>query len=229
MAVMLRFGSSGDDVIALQKLLLAAGCDPQGEDGDFGRDTDDAVLRFQRIHGLVADGEVMWPTGQTADALHLVADVPAPVVPDDAVTLATNFEGFSSAPYQDPAGVWTIGFGSTRDTAGNPVTALTPHVTRQQGLGLMRRDLEAAATTVSADVKVPLTADEAAALDSFIYNVGAGNFAGSTLLRDINAGRMEQAADQFPLWDHAGGQVLAGLLRRRQAERTEFLGGTASA
>lgn len=52
-------------------------------------------------------------------------------------------------------------------------------------------------------------------------------FAGSTLLRDINAGRMDLAAAQFDAWDHAGGQVLAGLLRRREAERAEFLKGTA--
>jgi len=229
--ISLQKGASGPDVIALQQLLLKAGCDPQGEDGDFGDDTDAAVRRFQTIHDLVIDGIVAWPAGETADALHLAAGeappviplLTAPSVPDDAVTLATNFEGFSSTPYQDSGGVWTIGYGSTRDAIGAPVTAQTPPVSRTLGLSLMRRDLTSAATVIAKDVRVPLTGDETAALESFIYNVGAGNFQGSTMLRLLNAGQYEAAAAQFDAWDHAGGQVLAGLLRRREAERAEFL------
>ncbi len=228
--ISLQKGASGPDVIALQQLLLKAGCDPQGEDGDFGDDTDAAVRRFQTIHDLVIDGIVAWPSGETADALHLVAGEAPPVaapavsgVPDDAVALATNFEGFSSTPYQDSGGVWTIGYGSTRDAIGAPVTAQTPPVSRTLGLSLMRRDLTSAATVIAKDVRVPLTGDETAALESFIYNVGAGNFQGSTMLRLLNAGQYEAAATQFDAWDHAGGQVLAGLLRRREAERAEFL------
>jgi lysozyme len=220
--MILKLSSQGVEVLALQKLLLAAGCDPEGEDGDFGDLTDGAVRQFQGIHSLTVDGTVNWPTGETADALHLFAGA-QPVVPNDALDLVTNFEGFSSAPYQDSGGVWTIGFGSTRDIAGNPVTASTAHVTRQQGLDLMRRDLMAAATEIAADVTVSLTPNEKAALEDFEYNVGAGNFKASTLLHDLNAGRINEAADQFLLWDKAKGVVLAGLLKRRQAERAEFL------
>lgn len=146
-----------------------------------------------------------------------------PDIPDDAVKLAEEFEGFSATPYRDSAGVWTIGYGSTRDQLGHPVTAHTPAVTRVIAEGLMRRDLTTAATVVSNEVRVPLTEEERAALVSFIYNVGQGNFHASTLLRKLNAGDYEGAADQFARWNQAGGHVLAGLIRRRAAEREEFL------
>ena len=146
-----------------------------------------------------------------------------PNVPDEAVKLAAEFEGFSATPYRDPVGIWTIGFGSTRDTNGHPVTAHTAPVTRPQAEGLMRRDLTAAAITVNEQVRVPLNDHERAALESFIYNVGAGAFAGSTMLRLINAGQLAAAAEQFERWDKAGGKVLAGLLRRRLAEKALFV------
>jgi lysozyme len=235
--LVLGLGSSGPEVLALQKLLLAVLCDPGSEDGLFGLDTEAAVRRFQNIHDLTVDGAVGWPTGETADALHLFAGMP-PVSESDAlpkssdpgsVPAATaqftaNFEGFSSTPYQDSGGVWTYLFGSTRDPDGNPVSAHTPPGTRALGLQLMQRDLTAAATTIAQDVHVPLTAEEREALEDFCYNVGLGAFKGSTLLRLLNAGDLTGAADQFLLWDHAGGQVLSGLLRRRQAERAEFVG-----
>lgn len=146
-----------------------------------------------------------------------------PIVPDDAVNLAIEFEGFSAKPYRDSAGVWTIGYGSTRDQLGHPVTAHTPLITKAIAEGLMRRDLTKAATEVSHDVHVPLTDEERAALIEFVYNVGSGAFAGSTLLRKLNAGDHDGAADQFARWNRAGGHVLAGLIRRRAAERAEFL------
>lgn len=148
-------------------------------------------------------------------------------VPDDAVKMAASFEGYSAAPYRDPVGTWTIGYGSTRDQLGHPVTAHTPAVTRAIAEGLMRRDLTHAATVVSDTVRVPMNNEERAALIDLIYNIGEGNFGGSTLLRMLNAGNYEGAAEQFLRWNQAGGHVLAGLIRRRAAERAEFLRGRA--
>ena len=226
--MILHLGSSGYEVVALQRLLLAAGFDPNGVDGVFGLSTEGAVRRFQNARGLSVDGEVTWPTGETADALKPVAvslNGPQVVVLDDAVSLATVFEGFSATPYQDSVGVWTIGYGSTRDVLGKPVTAQTPPATKVIAEGLMRRDLMAAVTVIRDDVRVPLTTEETAALVDLVYNIGRSAFAGSTLLRDINAGRFDEASLEFLKWDHAGGSVLAGLLRRRQAERELFLKG----
>ena len=150
-----------------------------------------------------------------------------PAVPGlDAATLGLteDFEGWSATPYQDPAGVWTIGYGTTRDLAGAPVTAETPALTKEQGEQLLIRDMTAAAQAVEQGVHVPLTDGQRAALVDFVYNLGQTNFDSSTLLKDINAGDMTAAAAQFEQWDHAGGVVLAGLLRRRQAEEALFVG-----
>lgn len=141
-----------------------------------------------------------------------------------ATTLVEPFEGFRATPYRDVAGIWTIGFGSTRDAAGTPVCETTAPVTRDAALALVERDLGAALTQVRAHVTVALNADQQAALADFVYNLGAGNFTASTLLRLLNAGDYAGAAAQFPRWDHAGGVVLAGLLRRREAEAALFDG-----
>ncbi len=141
---------------------------------------------------------------------------------NEAEAMAEPFEGFRAAPYQDPVGVWTIGFGTTRDTEGAPVSAVTPPVTLDQARRLMLRDMRGALMGVKGDVKVPLSTDEEAALIDFSYNLGLGNLGASTLLRLLNQGDYAGAAGQFDLWDRAGGKVLAGLLRRRAAEKTLF-------
>ena len=143
-------------------------------------------------------------------------------VEDKAVDLGEEFEGFRSEPYQDSGGVWTIGFGSTRDGDSRPVTASTPPVTMDEAQALAKRDLTWAAREVTNDVTVQLTDNQVAAIEDLIYNIGSGNFRSSTLLRKLNAGDFDGAAAEFDKWDHAAGQVLAGLLRRRQAETDLF-------
>ncbi|MCU4161370.1 lysozyme [Acidiphilium sp. AL] len=138
------------------------------------------------------------------------------------VKLVQPFEGFSATPYQDPVGVWTIGFGSTRDAFDAPVCATTPPITRAQALALVERDLTSAFDDVTSQVTVPLNPNQQAALIDFVYNLGAGNFRASTLLRLLNAGDFARAVRQFTLWDHADGRVLPGLLRRREAEAALF-------
>ncbi|HQT84044.1 MULTISPECIES: lysozyme [Acidiphilium] len=150
----------------------------------------------------------------------------AAVTPDPLQIAATQlvepFEGFSAEPYRDPGGVWSIGYGSTIDAWGNPVTADTPAISQADALALVERDLAAAQNVVSAAVFVPLDANQQAALIDFIYNVGAGNFYRSTLLALLNQGDYQGAAAQFVRWDYAAGVVLPGLLRRREAEAALF-------
>lgn len=139
-----------------------------------------------------------------------------------AEAFSEPFEGFSAVPYRCPAGVWTIGLGSTRDSHGYPVLPTTPQVTIAEARTLALRDMAVAFTAVAHDVKVRLDVNQEAALTDFVYNLGAGAFKSSTLLRDINSGNMAAAEAQFDLWDHSGGKVLAGLLRRRNAELALF-------
>lgn len=140
-----------------------------------------------------------------------------------ATQLTEPFEGRCLTPYQDPRGIWTIGYGSTFDLEGNPVTAATPALTPAQDQLLLMREMRGALTAVEHDVQVPLSVDEEAALTDFVFNVGAGNFEKSTLLADLRAQNYEAAAAQFLLWDRAGGVVLAGLARRCAARRALFL------
>ncbi len=152
-------------------------------------------------------------------------------MPDDdadeiALGLLKEFEGFRAEPYPDPATggePWTIGYGSTRDGQGMNITPATPPITEAQAALLAERDMREAFESVADAIKTPLTRHERAAIEDFIYNVGAGNFRNSTLLRLINLGKFALAAKQFEAWDHADGKIMAGLLRRRLSEEQIFL------
>lgn len=139
-----------------------------------------------------------------------------------AAILASGEEGFSTKPYQDSVGVWTYLYGSTRDPAGNPVTANTPPGTPALGLQLLMRDMTSAVIDIVRVTKVALNVNQLTALADFVYNLGQGTYNGSTLLKLLNDGNYAGAAAQIDLFDHAGGRELAGLLRRRQLETLKF-------
>ena len=156
-------------------------------------------------------------------------------IPDAAVDLVSEYEesgGFAPRPYLDPAGIPTIGIGSIWDRRNDPptrVTMDTPPVDEATARAWARAELAEAAAAVARNVRVPLTEGQTAALEDLIYNIGSGAFASSTLLRKLNRQDYAGAAAEFARWDHAGGRVLAGLLRRRIAERDLFVGGTPDA
>ncbi|MGD1827322.1 Lysozyme [Chromobacterium violaceum] len=135
----------------------------------------------------------------------------------EGISLIKQFEGFRLAAYQDMVGVWTIGYGHT-----GPDVKAGQTITQQQADQLLAADLEKFETGVGQLVAVPLNANQFAALVSFSYNLGLGNLRSSTLLRLLNQGDYAGAAAQFPRWNRAGGQVVAGLTRRRLAEQALF-------
>lgn len=139
------------------------------------------------------------------------------------LALTEQSEGLSLTAYQDQVGVWTIGYGHT---GPDVVPGMT--ITREQAQELLQKDIASAAACVNRCVTVPLNQDQFDALVDFVFNLGPAAFEGSTLLRDLNAGNFSAAASQFELWDHAGGAVVAGLLRRRQQEAALFESGTAA-
>jgi lysozyme len=132
--------------------------------------------------------------------------------------LIKSFEGLRLSAYKCPADVWTIGFGTTAGV--KPGQAIT----KERAEELLREDVKRFEAQVLRLVKVPLTQGQHDALVSFVYNLGAGNLSNSTLLRLLNAGDYAGAAAQFDRWNKAGGKVLAGLVRRRAAERALFEG-----
>lgn len=152
--------------------------------------------------------------------------VPIPVPVPDAVALACRlarpFEGFSFTPYQDPGGVWTIGFGATYLADGSPVTADTPAMTLVEASVLLHTQMTQCVADVDGVVTVPLNPYQTAALADFAFNEGYGAFRSSTLLKLLNQGDVAGAAAQFARWDIAAGEVLPGLVKRRAAEAALF-------
>lgn len=145
---------------------------------------------------------------------------------EKGVALIRQSEGFSATPYQCPAGIWTIGFGSTFHVDGTPIKRGDATVTIAQALDLLRATLMQYEAEVTRSVKVPLTQGQFDALVSLTYNIGTGNFRTSTLLRKLNEGNYGAAAGQFERWDKAGGVSLPGLVKRRAAEKALFMGTT---
>lgn len=141
---------------------------------------------------------------------------------EKGIALIKQFEGCKLTAYQDSVGVWTIGYGWTQPVDGKPIrSGMT--IMQETAERLLKTGLVSYESDVSRLVKVGLTQGQFDALVSFTYNLGARSLSTSTLLRKLNAGDYAGAADEFLRWNKAGGKVLNGLIRRREAERALFL------
>ncbi|OON39844.1 muraminidase [Izhakiella australiensis] len=146
-------------------------------------------------------------------------------ISSNGIILIKTFEGCSLQAYQDTAGVWTIGYGWTGLVNGEPVKE-GMSITRQQADELLVEGIQKYESGVRGEVTVNLTQWQYDALISFTYNVGIASFTDSTLLKKLNAGQYQSAADEFLRWHNAGGEVVFGLILRRAYERDRFLGYT---
>jgi lysozyme len=142
---------------------------------------------------------------------------------NDCLALIKSCEGFSAKPYLCPAGVPTIGYGSTRYADGRKVTLNDKSITVEQADEIMRTSLVEYENAVNRYVKVPITQGQFDALVDFAYNAGAQSLRNSTLLKMLNAGDYAGAAKQFERWVYADGKVLYGLVKRRKLEADLFL------
>lgn len=142
-------------------------------------------------------------------------------ISDAGIALIKEFEGCELTAYPDPAtggDPWTIGVGHTGPEV---VQGLT--ITEAQADEYLRSDIERFEQCVEAAVGEHVLPEEFDACVSLAFNIGCENFRQSTLVRMIRAGNTRGAADQFLRWNKANGKVMAGLTRRRQAERALFL------
>lgn len=130
--------------------------------------------------------------------------------------LIKKAEGLRLKAYLCPAKVWTIGYGTTRGVKPGQT------ITEAKAAELLREDVREFEQAVSDAVTVPITQGQFDALVSLAYNIGAGAFRASTLLRLLNRGEYAKAAEQFDRWNRGGGRVLPGLVKRRAAERKLF-------
>jgi lysozyme len=139
-------------------------------------------------------------------------------ISDAGLRLIKDFESLRLKAYRCSAGVPTIGYGHTKGVR------MGDTCTEAQADAWLHEDVAWATRAVAESVKVPITQAMFDALTSFVFNVGASGFRKSTLLRLLNESKYSLAAGQFPRWNKSKGRVVAGLTKRRAAERALFEG-----
>lgn len=133
--------------------------------------------------------------------------------------LIKSFEGFYSKPYLDPIGIPTIGYGATYYPNKKKVTMKDKPLTEKEASDLLKEMMITYENDVKRLVKRELNQNQFDALVSFTYNLGGTNLGKSTLLKKVNANPCDKTIkDEFLKWNKAGGKVLNGLTRRRNAE-----------
>ena len=156
-------------------------------------------------------------------------------ISEAGIQLIKSFEGCHSSPYRCPAALWTIGYGhvlypdqARLKTPERASYGIMPEHNRTFEYDeideLLEKDLQRFQDGVSR--LCPTSDDRQSHFDamvSFAFNVGLGNLQASTLRMKYNRGEIEAAADEFLKWNKSGGKILAGLTRRRAAERAMFL------
>jgi lysozyme len=177
---------------------------------NFKRFPKHGTIRKRRLAKLVVKQERARKTDQVTKA---------------GVKFIASFEGFRATPYRPvPTEQFlTIGYGHY-----GPDVGVGRRVTKEQALELLDKDIERFERGVADLVHVPLTPLQFDALVSLAYNIGLGNLKTSTLLRELNKKHYAVAANQFLRWDKGDRHSLAGLTRRRKAERAVFLKGSSA-
>jgi lysozyme len=140
----------------------------------------------------------------------------------NGLDLIKSLEGFRASPYLDSAQIPTIGYGTILYPDGNRVTMDDSDITLTQGEQYLAFEINQKTTGVGGMVTSAVNQNQFDALVSFAYNLGLGALHGSTLLKLVNQSDFDDAANEFLKWNHAGGQVVAGLTRRRLAEKQLF-------
>jgi GH24 family phage-related lysozyme (muramidase) len=132
------------------------------------------------------------------------------------IELIKEFEGCRQVAYQDSVGVWTIGYGHTKDVYEGQL------VIKKTCETMLAEDLEEFEDYVESYVKVELSQNQFDALVAWTFNLGPGNLSESTMLKRLNEGDYTAVPDEMRRWNKAGGEVLNGLVRRRDAEAELF-------
>ena len=133
--------------------------------------------------------------------------------------LIKRFEGFRSKPYLCPAGVTTIGYGSTYYEDGVKVKLSDRAINEEWAETLLKKTVIHYERGVDSMTQNNITQNQFDALVSFAYNTGLVNYKNSTLLKRVNANPNDPDIEkQFMRWVRAGGKVIKGLIARRQEE-----------
>ena len=139
-------------------------------------------------------------------------------ISEEGKALIKKFEGCELEAYKCPAGVWSIGFGFTKDVKEGDVWS------QAHAEEMLDIELEEYEEYVTDLVDVPLNENQFSSLVAWCYNLGPTNLVQSTLLSKLNAGLYEDVPHEIKRWNKANGEVLEGLVRRREAEALLFEG-----
>lgn len=135
------------------------------------------------------------------------------------IDLIKKYEGCSLKPYRCPAGIPTIGFGSTYYIDGSKVRMTDKPISKKEAEELLKDTLVQFEEGVSKMVTSKITQNQFNALVSFAYNLGLGSLRGSTLLKKVNINQNDiTIKDEFLKWTKSAGVILKGLLLRRTEE-----------
>jgi lysozyme len=165
----------------------------------------------------------LWPTPSTMPATLGAGAGRVMCVSPAGLALIKHYESYAARAYTCPAGRRTIGYGHVI-RSGEPYGARGYEMSTEEATRVLDLDCDTAEAAVRRLVTAPIEQHEFDALVSFVFNIGAGAFAGSTLLAKLNAGDDEGAAAEFDRWVKANGKRLPGLVLRRNAEETMFRG-----
>ena len=139
-------------------------------------------------------------------------------ISEEGKNLIKKFEGCELEAYKCAAGVWTIGYGHIKTAVeGMKIDQATANELFDEEMGEYE-------TYVNTAVTVPLSQNQFDALVSWVFNLGNGNLNASTMLKVINSGDHAGVPAQIKRWNKAGGKVLDGLVRRREAEALLYQG-----
>ena len=139
-------------------------------------------------------------------------------ISQEGLSLIKKFEGCELESYKCAAGVWTIGYGSTNGVEEGM------EISQERADMLLLEDVEIFEEAVNKLVEVSLEQNQFDALVSWTFNLGSTNLQNSTLLKVLNNKDYEGVPAQIKRWNKAGGEVLQGLVRRREAEALLFEG-----
>ena len=140
-------------------------------------------------------------------------------ISEEGLSIIKKFEGCELESYLCPAGVWTIGYGHTKGVKEGD------KINKEEAEYLLQEEMIEYESYINDLVEVPLQQHMFDALVSWVYNLGSGNLQSSTLLRVLNEGKYDEVPAQIRRWNKSNGQVLEGLVRRREAEAVMFMGG----
>ena len=136
----------------------------------------------------------------------------------EGIALIKKFEGCELEAYKCPADVWTIGYGHTKGVVEGM------KITKEEAEQMLVDELHEYENYINKYVNVALSQNQFDALVSWVYNLGPANLKASTMLKVLNSGEYEDVPAQMKRWNKAGGKVLEGLIRRREAEACLYQG-----